>query len=77
MTNGPIADDPGHLPIVDWEIDRHSMTGDVLVRFRYFTASMQGLDEAERGPVYALTVEKAHDLGEALQRVLRRRTPET
>ena len=77
MTNGPIADDPSRFPIVDWELDRHSITGDVLVRFRYFTASMQGIDEAERGPVYVLTVEKAHTLSEALQRALRSRPSET
>ena len=58
--------------MVDWQLDRESMTGDVLLRFRYLTAPMQDLDEAERGLVYALRVERTHDLIEALQLVLRR-----
>lgn len=62
-------------PIVDWELDRHAHTGDILLRLRYFTASMQSLDEAERGAVYSLTVEKAIELSRALERALQRPAP--
>jgi hypothetical protein len=73
MATSGIAEIPAHFPIVDWEIERDPLHADVLLRFRYFTDSMQDLDEAERGPVYALTTEKAADLRAALDAMLRRR----
>jgi hypothetical protein len=74
MADSPIGD-AEHYPIIDWDTERHWHTGDVLLQFRYFTAPMQDLDEAERGPVYSLTIERARQLREALDKALRSPLP--
>ena len=72
MANEGLSKLSDNFPIVDWELERCPMQTDLLLQFRYLTQAMQGLDEATRGPVYVLDRNKAIDLRDALDAVLRR-----
>lgn len=69
MGDHELSDGSGH-PIVDWTLQRSSITGDLLLQLRYFTASMQDLSEASSSPVYALDRVKAIDLRDAIDAAL-------
>ena len=70
MENEELGDLSERFPIVDWELERSRMEGDLLLRFRYFTRAMQDIEEASRGPVYVLDRSKAIDLRDALNAAL-------
>ncbi len=70
MENDGLSDASESFPVVDWQLERCRMQGDLLLRFRYFTHAMQGLEEASRGPVYVLDRSKAIDLRDALDAAL-------
>ncbi|MEO8768229.1 MAG: hypothetical protein ABI363_07815 [Nitrosospira sp.] len=60
------------LPITGWEVESVSTDELIFVRFTFLSDILQRLDEADVGNSYAMEIEQARELRDALTRAIER-----
>ncbi len=60
------------LPITGWEVESVSIDELIFVRFTFLSDILQRLDEADVGNSYAMEIEQARELRDALTRAIER-----